>query len=390
MMNKKKEINLMNKVKDMTKKVSTDQAKKVVKNKIKFAIVLKLLPVLIPILLLGLIFVLVLGVSMSSVQESDMGAVDESCIGGELNDDGKAVFEKNAKGGALEGKADEIIKIAKKYDIPPTLFFAIIASESEWGKGANATKQKNPLSVMGNGTIHDNYFDSIEEGLEVGAKNLKTGYIDEGLNTPEKIGPKYAPTVGAVNDPTGMNNNWIPTVKSIMKSLGGSDVKCTSKGGKLSVKDIGSPVDPKLLSRKSCGIGDYSGHPGIDIAIDIGTPIYAISDGKVIQAVDGFTIGGLDFGLKDKANHVVVVDKKNPNLFMGYWHLKTGGVKVKKGDTVKAGQQIGLSGNTGFSSGPHLHLHVLKDNVYDISHAVDWYSELAKKYNVKSSLGCGL
>lgn len=63
---------------------------------------------------------------------------------------------------------------------------AIIASESQWGKGANATKQKNPLSVMGAGTIHDSAFPTIDKGLEAGAKNLNELYISKGLTTPEK------------------------------------------------------------------------------------------------------------------------------------------------------------------------------------------------------------
>jgi murein DD-endopeptidase MepM/ murein hydrolase activator NlpD len=41
-----------------------------------------------------------------------------------------------------------------------------------------------------------------------------------------------------------------------------------------------------------------------------------------------------------------------------YAHLKTGGVLVRVGQQVQAGQQIGLSGNTGFTTGPHLHFAV--------------------------------
>ncbi|HDG3244193.1 TPA: glucosaminidase domain-containing protein, partial [Staphylococcus aureus] len=104
------------------------------------------------------------------------------------------------------------------------------ASESEWGRGANATKQKNPLSIMGAGPLQ--VYPSIEEGLDKGAKNLYDLYISEGLTTPEKIGPKYAP-VGASNDPDDLNSNWVPTVKKIMKSFGGKEAKCSteSSGG---------------------------------------------------------------------------------------------------------------------------------------------------------------
>ncbi|NGL01510.1 CHAP domain-containing protein [Staphylococcus aureus] len=151
-------------------------------------------------------------------------------VGGNLKEGGLQTFEKNAKGGALEGKSEKIVEIAKKNKIPPSLFMAIIASESGWGKGANATRQNNPLSVMGNKSIQDSTYKTIEDGLEDGARNLYDLYISKGLTTPEKIGSKYAP-VGAANDPSNMNARWVPTVKSNMKSLGevekgGTTVSC--------------------------------------------------------------------------------------------------------------------------------------------------------------------
>ncbi|WP_270921477.1 CHAP domain-containing protein [Staphylococcus saprophyticus] len=182
------------------------------------------------ILAVILLIIVIFGTIITAVkieedkQKEQVSGGDGGCqvSGGSVNDKGISVFEKNAKGGALEGKSEQIQKIAKKHNVPPKLFMAIIASESQWGKGVNATKQKNPLSVMGAGTINSDHakFDTIEKGLEAGAKNLDELYISKGLTTPEKIGPKYAPTEGATNDPTGMNNSWIPTVKSIMSSLG--------------------------------------------------------------------------------------------------------------------------------------------------------------------------
>lgn len=196
-------------------------------------------------------------------QKEQVSGGDGGCqvSGGSVNDKGISVFEKNAKGGALEGKSEQIQKIAKKHNVPPKLFMAIIASESQWGKGVNATKQKNPLSVMGAGTIHSDHakFDTIEKGVEAGAKNLDELYISKGLTTPEKIGPKYAPTEGATNDPTGMNNSWIPTVKSIMSSLGDgkgeAKVSCDSDvpAGK-SIKKL-----DKVLKKHDGKLPKYSG-----------------------------------------------------------------------------------------------------------------------------------
>ncbi len=62
-------------------------------------------------------------------------------------------FNENAKGGKLEGKGKEIQKIAEKNKVPVNIFMAIIASESQWGKGENATRQNNPLSVMGSNSF---------------------------------------------------------------------------------------------------------------------------------------------------------------------------------------------------------------------------------------------
>ncbi|HCU7140884.1 TPA: CHAP domain-containing protein [Staphylococcus aureus] len=176
------------------------------------------------------LFPVILLFVFSPEKEEEQTDGDVVCEGGHVKDKGISVFNKNAKGGALDGKGKTIVKIAEKHKIPPNLFVAIIASESEWGKGMNATKQKNPLSIMGNGPLK--VYNSVEDGLNAGAKNLYDLYIKEGLTTPDKIGPKYAP-VGASNDPSNMNKRWIPTVTSIMKELSDKDsAVCKSKGGK--------------------------------------------------------------------------------------------------------------------------------------------------------------
>ncbi|MHD0398802.1 glucosaminidase domain-containing protein [Staphylococcus simulans] len=140
----------------------------------------------------------------------------------------KETFEKNAKGGKLEGKSDTILKIAEEEKVPPLLMIAIIVNESGWGTGANAMRQNNPLSVMGNQSIEESTYDTIEEGLRAGAKNLYEGYIKEGLDTPKKIGPKYAP-IGAANDENNMNVNWIPNNEAVMKELGAEGMESSSE-----------------------------------------------------------------------------------------------------------------------------------------------------------------
>ncbi|RMI28145.1 M23 family metallopeptidase [Nocardia stercoris] len=85
-------------------------------------------------------------------------------------------------------------------------------------------------------------------------------------------------------------------------------------------------------------------HPGVDIAAPIGTPIYAVEDGTVIDAgpADGF---GMWVRLKHADGTVTV-----------YGHVDTTTVSV--GDHVMAGDQIATVGNRGFSTGPHCHFEV--------------------------------
>ena len=87
-------------------------------------------------------------------------------------------------------------------------------------------------------------------------------------------------------------------------------------------------------------------HTGIDMAVPVGTKIIAVADGKIESANWGKSYG------------IQAVQKVDGGWVI-YAHLSK--LDVKPGDKVTKGQQIGLSGNTGNSSGPHLHFEV-RDN----------------------------
>lgn len=82
-------------------------------------------------------------------------------------------------------------------------------------------------------------------------------------------------------------------------------------------------------------------HSGLDIAAPIGTPIYASNNGIVVYS-DYLNVTG----------HTIIIDHGG-NIFTGYAHMNKR--IVKKGDKVKKGESIGTVGNSGFSTGPHLH-----------------------------------
>lgn len=97
----------------------------------------------------------------------------------------------------------------------------------------------------------------------------------------------------------------------------------------------------------------------IDFFVPEGTEVMAAGSGKVVGLRSTSNESGTDISFWDKANYV---DIYHPQFgeYTWYEHLMFGKVLVKVGDTVKEGQVIALSGNTGFSEIPHLHFQVNK------------------------------
>ena len=94
----------------------------------------------------------------------------------------------------------------------------------------------------------------------------------------------------------------------------------------------------------------------LDFDLDTGTPIMAARDGIVADVKQDSNRGGASTAYAQDANFILVWHEDG--TFGNYVHLKKGGALVKIGDRIKAGQLIGYSGNTGVSSGPHLHFDV--------------------------------
>ena len=88
-------------------------------------------------------------------------------------------------------------------------------------------------------------------------------------------------------------------------------------------------------------------HKGIDIGANTGTPIYASIDGSVTL-------------VSNKGDYGVHVKIKNDDILTIYAHCSK--ILVKEGDRIKKGDKIALVGNTGNSTGPHLHFEVRRDN----------------------------
>ena len=108
---------------------------------------------------------------------------------------------------------------------------------------------------------------------------------------------------------------------------------------------------PAQTGSLTCAIGCYADHIGTDFGMRVGTPIYAIANGTVVYTQ--YSTSSVGFGTMVLLAHNI---NGVPHISI-YGHMSA--LQVSPGDVVRGGQQIGLSGNTGASTGPHLHLEIV-------------------------------
>jgi RHS repeat-associated protein len=153
------------------------------------------------------------------------------------------------------------------------------------------------------------------------------------------------PTVGDFGDPSGTPDVEVeasfPFLNTISSALPGQ-VSPNSPAGNCPV----SPLSGNPHISTQFGAVDKSHpdpHTGRDYAVPIGTPVYPPYAGRVGFAGSAGTFGNL-----------VVVTTPAWNVYFG--HLSQ--IQVGYGSNISAGTQVGLSGNTGHSTGPHLHFEM--------------------------------
>lgn len=127
---------------------------------------------------------------------------------------------------------------------------------------------------------------------------------------------------------------------------------------------ISDPYGPRAAP---CG-GCSTFHHGVDFTPGYGAHIQAIADGVVIN------VDNVDWSY---GQHVEIEHHINGHKVVSlYAHMQVGSIKVHVGQEVKVGDEIGLVGSTGESTGPHLHLEIHVDGV-----AVDPFAWLKANAN---------
>ena len=137
------------------------------------------------------------------------------------------------------------------------------------------------------------------------------------------------------------------------------------------------PVDNVIVTQsfgttpfasKNPQVYNGSGHNGIDFGVRVGTPIYSAQSGIVLGT------GNTDTACSGVSYGKWILIKHNNGLTTLYAHLSV--ISVNAGQSVGVRQKIGLSGNTGYSTGPHLHFTVYASDSVHISGPNEYKSKV--------------
>jgi murein DD-endopeptidase MepM/ murein hydrolase activator NlpD len=233
-------------------------------------------------------------------------------------------------------------------------------------EGDNLTSLAHRFNLKVETLVMSNGFENADDTLSIGQKLLIPGVdalvykIEEGDNfwtvadafgtTEEEIvkaNPEVDPQAVQVGALVLVPGGKAERARPMVASRGASRRSSPAQTRKLVTRPVGGIVTDVFGWRIHPVYGTRSFHDGTDFNAPIGTPVAAAADGTVIMVQ---TYGGYGKAIKiDHGGGVVTL----------YGHLSS--YDVEDGQKVAAGQVIARSGNTGTSTGPHLHFSVIVD-----------------------------
>ncbi|MFI6851197.1 peptidoglycan DD-metalloendopeptidase family protein [Streptomyces sp. NPDC050416] len=227
---------------------------------------------------------------------------------------------------AAEKKATEKATGARSYTVRAGDYLAKIADEQHVDGGWKKLYSDNRDAVGDDPSL-------IHPGLKlaIGKKAAASGSPAPSKASPSKSSKSPASKSSAAES---------PSKPAAAKPAAAKSAAATSSGYTLPVE--GATVGTPYHMSGSMWSSGY--HTGVDFVVPTGTSLKAVSAGTVVSAGWGGAYG----------NQVVI--RLNDGSYAQYAHLSS--LSVSAGQTVSAGQQIGLSGATGNVTGPHLHFEI--------------------------------
>lgn len=138
-------------------------------------------------------------------------------------------------------------------------------------------------------------------------------------------------------------------------AMGDPDVQVNEEFGYLLPFEHNKPY---ILIQGANGAYTHQGKNAFDFIMEEGTKVCASRAGQVVAVKEDSKIGGSDISFMKHGNRITILH--DDGSYADYVHLKYQGSLVTPGQMVAAGEVIGYSGNTGWSTKPHLHFQVYK------------------------------
>ena len=194
----------------------------------------------------------------------------------------------------------------------------------------------------------------IDENMRLKKENEKVVELEKKLEELSKFRKKVENMLGVQSAPPPFD------IEKLASEVNSKPAKKREKVNKTTVR-ASNPVEEEILKAEKANIytpygmpvkgyisrGFTASHRGVDIAAQTGTPIISPANGIVVKVTYNKRFGNL------------VVISHGDIYKTVYGHLSK--VLVKPGDVVKKGDLIGFVGNTGLSTGPHLHYEIWKN-----------------------------
>lgn len=125
----------------------------------------------------------------------------------------------------------------------------------------------------------------------------------------------------------------------------------------MSTLEVGHPLRNNPEVSFGPFVGSHKNKYAYDFSIPEGSEVLSVSDGIVARIIQHYDKAHNDPS-KDEGNYIEVVH--DDGTVAQYYHLKKNSSRVSLCQKIKKGDVIGLSGNTGYSDGPHLHIEVYR------------------------------